>query len=45
VRLGGNLFFILKISAVDPVRITEIGAQQAGMEHDDFLRNRLGKKV
>src|ERR671917_1960296 len=43
VRLGGNLFFILKISAVDPVRITEIGAHQAGMDHDDFLRNRLGK--
>src|SRR4029079_4203512 len=45
VRLGGNLFFILKISAVDPVRITEIGAHQAGMDHDDFLRNRLGKKI
>jgi len=44
VRLGGNLFFILKISAVDPVRITEIGAHQAGMEHADFLRDRLGKK-
>jgi protocatechuate 4,5-dioxygenase alpha chain len=44
VRLGGNLFFILKISAVDPVRITEIGAHQAGMEHTDFLRDRLGKK-
>ena len=43
VRLGGNLFFILKISAVDPVRITEIGAHQAGMEHDAFLRERLGK--
>ena len=45
VRLGGNLFFILKISAIDPVRITEIGAHQAGMEHDAFLRERLGKKV
>ena len=44
VRLGGNLFFILKISAVDPVRITEIGAHQAGMDHDAFLRDRLGKK-
>ncbi len=44
VRLGGNLFFILKISAVDPVRITEIGAHQAGMDHDAFLRERLGKK-
>ncbi len=44
VRMGGNLFFILKISAVDPVRITEIGAHQAGMDHDAFLRDRLGKK-
>ena len=43
VRLGGNLFFILKISAVDPGRITEIGAHQAGMDHDAFLRERLGK--
>lgn len=45
VRLGGNLFFILKISAVDPVRITEIGAHQAGMDHLAFLRERLGKDV
>jgi len=44
VRLGGNLFFILKISAVDPVQLTEIGAHQAGMDHDAFLRERLGKK-
>ena len=45
VRLGGNLFFILKISAVDPVAITRIGAAQAGMDHTDFLTNRLGKKL
>ena len=44
VRLGGNLFFILKISAVDPTPITQIGAAQAGMSHDDFLYERLGKK-
>jgi protocatechuate 4,5-dioxygenase, alpha chain len=44
VRLGGNVFFILKISAIDPVRLTEIGAHQAGMDHDTFLRDRLGKK-
>ena len=44
VRLGGNLFFILKISAVDPAVMTEIGAHQAGMAHDAFLRERLGKK-
>jgi protocatechuate 4,5-dioxygenase alpha chain len=44
VRLGGNLFFILKISAIDPVKMTEIGAHQAGMDHETFLRERLGKK-
>ncbi|MFT6786407.1 MAG: protocatechuate 4,5-dioxygenase alpha chain [Dinoroseobacter sp.] len=43
VRLGGNLFYILKISAVDPTPITEIGAAQAGMAHGDFLEQRLGK--
>lgn len=45
VRLGGNLFFILKISAIDPVPITAIGAAQAGMAHDEFLRTRLGKDI
>ena len=43
VRLGGNLFFILKISAIDPAVMTEIGAHQAGLPHDQFLRERLGK--
>lgn len=43
VRMGGNLFFILKIAAVDPTPITRIGAAQAGMDHDDFLYERLGK--
>ena len=43
VRLGGNLFFILKISAIDPTPMTRIGAAQAGMDHDTFLRERLGK--
>lgn len=45
IRLGGNLFFILKISAIDPVPITAIGAAQAGMEHSEFLTKRLGKKI
>ncbi len=45
VRLGGNLFFILKIAAVDPTPITQIGAAQAGMSHEDFLYERLGKKI
>ena len=43
VRLGGNLFYILKISAVDPTPITRIGAAQAGMTHEEFLSMRLGK--
>jgi protocatechuate 4,5-dioxygenase alpha chain len=43
VRLGGNLFYILKISAVDPTPIREIGAAQAGMELQEFLDTRLGK--
>jgi protocatechuate 4,5-dioxygenase alpha chain len=44
VRLGGNLFYILKLAAIDPARMTEIGAHQAGMDHETFLRERLGKK-
>jgi protocatechuate 4,5-dioxygenase alpha chain len=43
VRLGGNLFFILKITAIDPTPITQIGAAQVGMPHDVFLKERLGK--
>lgn len=43
VRLGGNLFYLLKISAVDPTPIRAIGAAQAGMELQDFLDDRLGK--
>lgn len=43
VRLGGNLFYILKISAIDPTPIRAIGAAQAGMGLDEFLSARLGK--
>ena len=45
VRLGGNLFFILKITAIDFIPITQVGAAQAQMNHDDFLRDRLGKDI
>ena len=45
VRLGGNLFYILKISAVDPTPITWIGASQAGLTHEEFLTQRLGRKT
>lgn len=43
VRLGGNLFYILKLSAVDPTPIRAIGAAQAGLSMDAFLDTRLGK--
>jgi protocatechuate 4,5-dioxygenase alpha chain len=44
VRLGGNVFYVLKLSAIYPAKMTEIGAHQAGIEHETFLRDRLGKK-
>ena len=43
IRLGGNLFYILKISAVDPTPIISIGAAQAGMSPEEFMKLRLGK--
>lgn len=43
-RLGGNVFYILKLAAIHPTKQTEIGAHQAGMDHDTFLRDRLGKR-
>ncbi|MCA0448142.1 MAG: extradiol ring-cleavage dioxygenase [Proteobacteria bacterium] len=44
VRLGGNVFYILKLGAIQPATMTEIGAHQAGIEHATFLRERLGKR-
>lgn len=45
VGLGGNVFYILKISAIDPIPMTRIGAAQAGLEHEEFLQRVLGKKT
>lgn len=45
VSLGGNLFFILKITAIEFTPITQVGAAQAGMNHDEFLKQRLGKNI
>lgn len=44
VRLGANVFYILKLGAIQPATMTEIGAHQAGIEHATFLRDRLGKR-
>lgn len=43
ISLGGNLFYLLKISAVDPEPIINIGAAQAGMSPEEFIKVRLGK--
>lgn len=44
IRLGGNVFYILKLAAITPAKMTEIGARQVGIDHDIFLRERLGKR-
>lgn len=44
IRLGGNLFYVFKLSAIDPIPLTHIGAAQVGMEPERFLKERLGKK-
>ena len=44
IRLGGNLFYILKLSAIDPIPLIHIGAAQAGMSPERFKRERLGEK-
>ena len=43
LRLGGNLFCILKITAIDPYPMTRIGADQHRMDHDEFVKTVLGK--
>lgn len=43
VRLGGNLFYILKIAAIERTPIINIGAAQAGMTPEEFKSERLGK--
>jgi protocatechuate 4,5-dioxygenase alpha chain len=45
VGRGGNIFFLLKITASDerPLPLTVICAHQISMPHEEFLRVRLGK--
>ena len=44
VCLGGNLFFLLKLTAIQPVPITQVAAAQVEMDHEAFLTERLGYK-
>ena len=39
VQLGGNIYYIYKLTAlIDPMKMSELGARQAGLPHDEFIR-------
>ena len=39
VQLGGNIYYLYKLTAiVDPMKMSELGARQAGLPHDEFIR-------
>lgn len=38
IELGGNIYYVFKLTALAPgMRMTQLGAAQAGMDHDAFL--------
>lgn len=38
IALGGNIYYVFKLTALTPgMKMTQLGAAQAGMEHDAFL--------
>jgi protocatechuate 4,5-dioxygenase alpha chain len=39
VHLGGNIYYIFKLTALGekPMRMSEVGACQTGMSHEEFL--------
>lgn len=39
-RLGGNLFFFLKLAATLGIGLYRVGAQLRGESHEDFMRTR-----
>jgi protocatechuate 4,5-dioxygenase, alpha chain len=39
VKLGGNIYYLYKLTAiVDPMKMSELGASQAGLAHDEFIK-------
>lgn len=39
VQLGGNIYYIFKLTALgQPMTMSELGAAQAGLPHDEFVR-------
>ncbi len=42
LQLGGNVYYVWKIAAIAKWNMRMVCANQAGMEYEDFLENRLG---
>lgn len=39
VQLGGNIYYVFKLTALgSPMKMSELGAAQAGLPHDEFVR-------
>jgi hypothetical protein len=39
VQLGGNIYYIFKLTALgSPMKMSELGAAQVGLTHDEFVR-------
>jgi protocatechuate 4,5-dioxygenase alpha chain len=38
IALGGNIYYVFKLTALTPgMKMTQLGAAQAGMDHERFL--------
>ena len=45
LQLGANIYYLYKMTALPEMRMkmTELGALQAGMPHDDYLKQLYGR--
>ena len=44
VQLGGNIYYIFKLTALGaPMKMSELGAAQTGLEHDEFIRGNTAR--
>ena len=44
VQLGGNIYYIFKLTALgSPMKMSELGAAQAGLQHDEFVRRNTAR--
>jgi protocatechuate 4,5-dioxygenase alpha chain len=44
VQLGGNIYYIFKLTALgSPMKMSELGAAQAGLPHDEFVRRNVAR--